>query len=147
MVLCSSLLGGHTEGCRGAGDVVSARTWSSESPEVVTALGMLSLLWGCTMWMQIPWPLGPPPVQLSLPLELPSTLSHSCGVPVWDGRVHPPCAILATPSCSTRCEIIQGRSGEGGVPMVTDSDSPGRAGRVLRPFYSFLLESGTQPRS
>lgn len=31
--------------------------------------------------------------------------------------------------------------------MVTDSDSPDRAGLILRPFYSFLLESGTQPKS
>lgn len=40
-----------------------------------------------------------------------------------------------------------GGSGEGGVPMVTDSDSPDGAGRVFRPFYSFLLELGTQPKS
>lgn len=82
-MLCSSLLGGHTEGCRGAGDVVTARTWSSESPEVVTALGMLSLLWGCTMWMQIVlhghW--DPHPCSSAFPWSSPALCPTAVGSP------------------------------------------------------------------
>lgn len=81
-------------------------------------------------------------------LELHGILPHSCGVLVWDVRVHPPRAMLVTnPPARRRYEVILGRSGEGGVPMVTDSDSPDRAGWVFRPFIPFFWSRARSQRA
>lgn len=61
-ILRSSLLNGKEEGCRGAADRFSARSWRSESLPSL-------FLWGYAAWVQTltPSSVGPSPGLLSLP--------------------------------------------------------------------------------